>query len=66
MLEETKDSSHFKPYSLNGTLYAVRVYAASWGTIGGAVTDDTLHVIANDRDNNNKAGQCKSCTGCFL
>lgn len=33
-----KDKSHLIAYSENGPLYAVRVYAASWGTIGGAVT----------------------------
>lgn len=40
-----KDKSHLIAYTLEGPLYAVRVYAASWGTIGEAVTDDTFHVI---------------------
>ncbi len=30
-----KDKSHMIAYSLSGPLYAVRVYAASWETIGG-------------------------------
>ena len=40
-----KDASHLIAYTEKGPLYAVRVYTASWGTIGGAVTDDTFHVI---------------------
>lgn len=43
-----KDKSHLIAYTGASPLYAVRVYAASWGTIGGAVTDDTFHVIASD------------------
>ena len=43
-----KDASHLIAYTESGPLYAVRVYTASWGTIGGAVTDDTFHVVAND------------------
>ena len=40
-----KDASHLVAYTEEGPLYAVRVYCASWGTIGGAVTDDTFHVL---------------------
>ena len=43
-----KDKSHLVAYTESGPMYAVRVYAASWGTIGGAVTDDTFHVIGSD------------------
>lgn len=38
-----KDASHLLPYSEENGLYAVRVYAASWGTIGGAVVDHQFH-----------------------
>ena len=43
-----KDAGHLVAYTETAPLYAVRVYAASWGTIGGAVTDDTFHVMNTD------------------
>ena len=43
-----KDASHLVAYTETAPLYAVRVYTASWGTIGGAVTDDTFHVVNAD------------------
>ena len=43
-----KDAGHLVAYTETAPLYAVRIYAASWGTIGGAVTDDTFHVMNTD------------------
>lgn len=40
-----KDASHLLAYAEDGGFYAVRVYAASWGTIGGAVVDRQFHVM---------------------
>lgn len=39
-----KSADHLLAYE-DGPLYAVRVYPASWGTIGGCVTDDNFHVL---------------------
>ena len=39
-----KDASHLIAYE-DGPLYAVRVYPASWGTIGGCVTNDSFQVL---------------------
>ena len=58
-----KDASHLVAYTETAPLYAVRVYAASWGTIGGAVTDDTFHVINTDGkviDNLFAVGECST------
>lgn len=44
-----KDASHLIAYT-DGPLYAVRVYPASWETIGGSVSDYTFHVL--DAENN--------------
>ncbi len=58
-----KDPSHLISYKEDGSLYAVRVYTASWGTIGGAVTDDTFHVIdANGKaiENLFAVGECST------
>lgn len=58
-----KDASHMKAYTEKGPLYAVRVYTASWGTIGGAVTDDTFHVIdakGNIIENLFAVGECST------
>ncbi len=41
-----KDAANLVPYVEEDGFYAVRVYPASWGTIGGALTDDTFHVLA--------------------
>lgn len=41
-----KDAANLVPYVEDGGFYAVRVYPASWGTIGGALTDDTFHVLS--------------------
>jgi len=57
-----KDTSHLLPYE-EGTLYAVRVYPASWGTIGGCVSDDTFHVLNTDGapiDNLFAVGECST------
>ena len=58
-----KDASHLVAYTETAPLYAVRVYTASWGTIGGAVTDDTFHVINADGKpiaNLFAAGECST------
>lgn len=46
--DQGKDPAHLIPYEEDGGFYAVRVYPASWGTIGGTLTDDTFHVLAED------------------
>lgn len=43
-----KEVSHLIAYTEKDPLYALRVYTASWGNTGGAVTDDTFHVIASN------------------
>ena len=43
-----KDASNLVPYVEGDGFYAVRVYPASWGTIGGALTDDTFHVLSEE------------------
>ena len=40
-----KDAANLIPYAEDEGFYAVHVYPASWGTIGGALTDDTFHVL---------------------
>lgn len=58
-----KDASHMIAYQEDGPLYAVRVYTASWGTIGGAVTDDTFHVLnaeGDQIDNLFAVGECST------
>lgn len=44
-----KDASHLIAYE-DGPLYAVRVYPASWGTIGGCVTNDNFQVLNENGD----------------
>lgn len=43
-----KDAANLIPYAEDGGFYAVRVYPASWGTIGGALTDETFHVLTQN------------------
>lgn len=45
-----KDAASLVPYVEDDGFYAVRVYLASWGTIGGAITDNSFHVL-------NKSGE---------
>lgn len=40
-----KSSEYLKAYSTDGGYYAVYRRCGSWGTIGGAITDETMHVL---------------------
>ena len=40
-----KDASHLIPYEEEGGFYAAYLQPASWGTIGGAITDEQFHVL---------------------
>lgn len=40
-----KDASHLIPYDEEGGFYGAYLQSASWGTIGGAMTDRQFHVL---------------------
>ena len=53
------------PYAETGAYYAVRFYPASWGTIGGALTDRSFHPLdQNDEPIPNlyAIGECATST----
>lgn len=45
-----KDASHLIPYNDEGGYYAAYVQAASWGTIGGAITDFDFRVLNENNE----------------
>ena len=45
-----KSSDYLKKYSEDGGYYAVYRRCGSWGTIGGAIIDENMHVL--DKDGN--------------
>ncbi|MGN1388746.1 MAG: FAD-dependent oxidoreductase [Bulleidia sp.] len=46
--EYGKSADHLVPYDESDGFYAAYLMPASWGTYGGALTDDTMHVLKND------------------
>lgn len=44
-----KDAVNLVAYDDSDGLYVVDVFATSWGTFGGAITDDGFHVLKEDR-----------------
>jgi fumarate reductase flavoprotein subunit len=43
-----KDAENLVAYDTSGTMYAVKLYCSTWGTIGGVNIDDTAHVLDAD------------------
>lgn len=43
-----KDAEHLIPYDEEGGFYAVYAQPGSWGTFGGAITDQQFHVLRED------------------
>lgn len=43
-----KAAEHLVPYAAQGGYYAAYLMPAAWGTFGGAITDDTFHVLRED------------------
>ncbi|MCC8102437.1 MAG: FAD-binding protein [Clostridiales bacterium] len=60
-----KDASHLIAYSDEGGYYAAYLQAASWGTIGGALTDYSFHVLDENNEpigNLYAIGECATST----
>lgn len=60
-----KDASHLIPYAEEGGYYAAYLQAASWGTIGGALTDYNFRVLdqsGNPIENLFAAGESATST----
>lgn len=45
-----KEASHLIPYDDKGGYYAAYIQAASWGTIGGTITDFDFHVLNENNE----------------
>ena len=43
-----KSAANLVPYAEEGGYYAAYLRPASWGTIGGVMTDETMHVLRED------------------
>lgn len=60
-----KDASHLIAYDEEGGLYAAYLQAASWGTIGGALTDEQFHALDEQNapiENLFAVGECATST----
>lgn len=60
-----KDVAHMVPYAETNGFYAARVFPASWGTIGGALTDRQFHPVDDKGDaipNLYAIGECATST----